>query len=332
MVPVAEADVESVPVRRRSHGIEKLAVQLAAFGAMAASYFVLWRLVAPPDPAGPLVFLADGAPGRLSLLAGVLAALAALCGALTAGARPAGALTALAVGAGGLALHSQSVRALLWDRGANLAGMYWALLLELAVLAGLMLAAAAVLAVVRRLVLWAQPVAAWRESRAKGAKPAGMLTEFISDGAGGKEEALKVGWCFLADAAIAVALILVLARSNDRGQVLFALFGGCGLAAMLAQWVAPARSNLPALAAPLVVGAGLYVLAAAGAVEDDAQAWMSVAPYAQALPIDWVTAALGGSMLGQWGMLRMREAKAMEQGEQGIERGRVAKDNRREAG
>lgn len=295
-------------------------MQIAALGGMAASYFVLWQMVAPPDPAGPLVFLADGAPGRLSVLAGVLCMLAAVCGVLTVGARPAGAMTALAVAGGGLTLHSQSIRALLWVRGEDIAGLYQTLVLELVVLAGLMLVAMVVLGVARGIASALLPRLAWqdpsqRAGGSSGGGRGGVIGTFFKTAAmpvSSKDEAVKLGLCFLADVAISTVLILLLARSMDRGQVLFALFAGCGGAAMLAQTVVPVKSNLAALAAPLVVGACLYVLAAVGAVETGPQAWMAVPAYAQALPIDWVTAALGGSMLGEWAILRMREAKAME--------------------
>jgi hypothetical protein len=93
---------------------------------------------------------------------------------------------------------------------------------------------------------------------------------------------------------------------------LFALFAGCFLGVFIGQKVVPTRMNLTAWTVPVALGVGLYLLAAISAVRTGQGAWIEVRLYAQALPIDWMTAGLGGAMLGHWEDLRMREARYIE--------------------
>ena len=45
---------------RQVHWFEKLQVQIATLAGVLAAYAVVWPLVAPGDPPGPLAFLASG--------------------------------------------------------------------------------------------------------------------------------------------------------------------------------------------------------------------------------------------------------------------------------
>jgi hypothetical protein len=112
---------------------------------------------------------------------------------------------------------------------------------------------------------------------------------------------------------LALSLVWLLARSSDRGQILFALLAGNFLATLVAYQVFPSRSRWAAWASALAAGVVFYVLAAVGAPRTGAGAWVFVANCSQALPIDWITAGLGGALLGFWGSSRLHEGKFLDQ-------------------
>jgi hypothetical protein len=122
--------------------------------------------------------------------------------------------------------------------------------------------------------------------------------------------------CGLLCLAVTIVLVLLLARSTDRGQVLFAVFGGCTLAALLAYQMFPTRFSVPALAVPVVVAVMFYTLAAIGSLRAGEGAWLEVEACYRALPLDWLTAGVGGGTLGYWISSRMHEASFLEQCEQ----------------
>jgi hypothetical protein len=131
----------------------------------------------------------------------------------------------------------------------------------------------------------------------------------------GRDNALRGVLGFMVSVIASAIVIFLLLRSPERGQILFALFAGCFLGVFIGQKVVPTSSNLTAWAVPVALGVGLYVLAALSVVRTGQEAWVEVQKYykyAQALPIDWMTAGLGGAMLGHWEDLRMREARYIE--------------------
>jgi hypothetical protein len=91
------------------------------------------------------------------------------------------------------------------------------------------------------------------------------------------------------------------------------VFAGCFLGVFVGQKFAPTQTNLAAWAVPVSLGLFLYILAAASSVHSGRGAWMDVEKYFRVLPIDWLTAGLGGGMLGHWEDLRMREARHIEE-------------------
>jgi hypothetical protein len=113
-----------------------------------------------------------------------------------------------------------------------------------------------------------------------------------------------------------VAAVLLIMQSGRRGQILFALLAGCFLGTWLGQMAVPTRSSIVSLAVPVALGVGFNVLAALSTVASGPGAWVNVDSYAQVLPVDWLSAGVGGSMLGHWVSLRMREAKFLESQEQ----------------
>jgi len=339
-------------IRRHAHWMEKLQVQLTAVAAGLAAYFLIWPIVSPTDPTGPVTFIATGSLKQAGLLAAAVCGLAALGCLTTVSARPAGTTAAVLIGLGGLSIHSGPMRELLWARQDDLAAMYWQMALEVLLLGAVLLVAAVVVALVRKATAGIAGKWSWSdlltdlsedqqraylqstrsEGGGRGAPPkslvgggfARLIVEHLALAASRRagrrmpdgDVLTRCGLCFLLCLAIAVSIVALLARSAARGQLLFALLAGCFLAALIAYQVFPTRLSLPAWAAPVVAAVGYYVLAAAGALHTGQGAWMAVEPCRQALPIDWMTAGVGGAILGYWVSSRMHESKFLEHQEQ----------------
>jgi hypothetical protein len=347
---------------RQVHWFEKLQVQIATIAAMLAAYAVIWPLVAPADPPGPLAFLASGEAAKAGTLAVAMGALAVGVCLLTFSARPEGTMAALLLGLGGLSLRSGPMRVLLWVREDDLGTMFWQMVLELMVLAALALAAALAVGVIHAVLRGLLGRWGWQDllevvsegdqreylrcltgATARGGEAEGRhggLTTSLTGGgfariilehlacggaaAGGTGKAAmrpgdaitRCGLCFLTALALALGLIWLLARSSDRGQILFALLAGNFLATLVAYQFFPSRLSWAAWASALVAGVGFYVLAAVGAPRTGAGAWMFVANCSLALPIDWITAGLGGALLGFWASSRMHEGKFLDECEE----------------
>jgi hypothetical protein len=336
---------------RRLHWLEKLQVQLTAAGVLVVAYFLVWRLIRPADPTGAVAFVATGALRDAGLLAAVVLVLTVVGGVTTLTARPEGAMTAVLLGLGGVSLHSGPMRTLLWVRQDDLGALYWQMAAETVLLGAILAAAAVVLHGLRRAVGGRLGRWAWRDllgdfderrqreyvrfvaagKNADGADAyddlplkivGGGFARIIVErwgaarrgrsGASGGDEVARRGMCFALLVAAGLALVWLLARSVDRGQVLFAVFGGCFLATMLAYMVFPMRFSLPAWAGPILVGVASYVLAATGSLESGQGAWMNVPACYQALPLDWLTGGVGGALLGYWVASRMHENKFLE--------------------
>ena len=350
---------------RQAHWLEKLQVQIATLAGVLAAYAVVWPLVAPGDPPGPLAFLASGEVAKAGTLAVAMGALAVGVCLLTFSARPEGTMAALLLGLGGLSLRSGSMRVLLWAREDDLGTMFWQMLLELMVLAALAVAAGLFVGVLHAILRG--PLGRWgwqdllevvpdsdqreylrcladdkdrgEEAGARrddlatsltGGGFARIIVDHLARNAPGASARAKgpgaakpgdtvtrCGLCFLTAVGLTLALVWLLARSGDRGQILFALLAGSFLATLVAYQLFPSRLNWAAWASPLAAGAAFYVLAAVGAPRTGCGAWMSVYNSSQALPIDWITAGLGGALLGFWGSSRLHEGKFLDQCDDG---------------
>ncbi len=335
--------------RRHSHWIEKLQLQLTAVAAGLAAYFLIWPIVSPMDPAGPVTFVATGLFKEAGLLTAAACGLAALCCLTTVSARPAGTMAAVLIGMGGVSLHSGEMRELLWARQFDLDVMYWQMALEVLIMAAIVAAAAALVALVRKATAAIAGKWSWtdlladlgedgqraylrdvrpadgnrRNAAGKGVTGGGfarIIVEHLALAASRRtgrrlpdgDVLTRCGLCFLLCLVIAVSIVALLAQSAARGQLLFALFAGCFLATLIGYQVFPTRLSLPAWATPIVVAIGYYVLAAVGALRTGQGAWMEVKAWCQALPIDWMTAGVGGAILGYWVSSRMHESKFFE--------------------
>ena len=325
---------------------------MTAVAAAVAAYLLLWPVVRPMDPEAPVLFFVNGSAGRVGLLAIGAFVLAAVCCLTTFSARSHGTVAAVLVGLGGVSLRSGPLREMLWLKDQDLPGMYWRMVLEVLLLAVVAVLAAGVVRVVRPLVARILPRWRWEDLLASltEAEQRDFLRAMTEDGKGGQarqtgligggfgslivedlalasdrkqgrrvpagEVTVRYALCFLACLLIGVGLVWLLARSTDRGKILFAVFGGCFLATLIAYQVFPTRWTPAAWAAPVAIAVAYYVLAAVAPPSSTPGAWMYVRPCYQALPIDWMTAGLGGSLAGYWVSQRVHEAKFLEWAEE----------------
>lgn len=333
---------------RRIHLLEKIQVQLATAGSLAVVYFALWPGVRPWDPEGPVTFLPAGNYVQLFTFIVACWSLAAACAIATIHARPEGALLAVLLGAGGISLHSPRMRGLLWWRMDDVSGVYWEMIVEVLILTVVLFAIAVIIVLIRRAIerirpgwVWKHPLARLPESQrelsgAGRSKRLKALESSVLDwmeagifrlhlgvkdrrrkeqSAGSKTFYRCLNFMMLA-LIVAIVLLMLLMRSADRGQILFALLGGSATAVMVAHQVFPAPYSIVAAAVPVLTAVLFYALAALTSIGGSAHAWIDVPLYARALPVDWLTAGTGGAVLGYWISARIHESRLMEQLEQ----------------
>lgn len=325
---------------RYVHFLEKLQVELAAILAVVGVYFLVAPALRGADPEFPVTFVAEGGYGRLAIFAGASWVAAAVCALLTVSARPEGAIVAALMGTAGASLYSPPIRALLWYRQDHLSGVFTGFRLEVLLLLVVLLGVMVVVALVRGAVgrvrpnwLWKSPIERLRDADADGKKPGegqaqppqrlGVLAETLHSlgilvrGYGAKASSRR---SLLANALsffglgllIGVVCLLLLLRSAQRGQILFALVTSFVVAVLVAHQVFPAAYSVLAWTMPIVAALILYTLAAASVVQDHPQPWMVLDAHYRALPIDWLTAGCGGAVLGYWISERLHEARHIE--------------------
>ncbi|MFP4215217.1 MAG: hypothetical protein ACLFVH_04760 [Phycisphaerae bacterium] len=322
---------------------ELLQVQIVTGLALAVTYFLLWPMLRPADPDGPLALLAEGnAPGILAILL-VMAVLAAITSAVTVHSRPVGSIVAALLGTGGLCMHSPPLKALLWAREGEFGGLFMGFIFELLALSVGVIVVCLVVGLVRQGIAGINPRWVWRDplmsdeaaaatssdsrkSHFAFTNPFAALLEMIGQRGSphyGKkrsalDEAKALAGCLFISAVLAVVLYMILVQSRERGQVLFALLASFTVAVLVAHQASPTSLAGPLLAMPVVLGVVIYLLgmfASAGPVEAH-NAWLRVPPYAHALPLDWITAGVGGAGLGFWISSRIHELRHMEKQEQ----------------
>jgi len=337
-------------MHRKTHGLEKIQVQLTTMLALGGVYFGLWAAVRSWDPQGPIVFFPTGGYTQLLIFAVVVWLLAVVCALLTVSARPAGTVLVLLFAAAGFSLKSPPIRSLLWLRDTAVRGLYGELMLEVAALAAVLLVAVLLARWVRKLVAAIRPTWAWRDPLANltdeqrrtvqkafaeeqkkasaGGEamrlflmglPAAVLYTFGPAGSGRSARKLsraetwsRTAVCLATAGAIALVLLLLFMRSADRGQILAALAASLGIGMLLAHQLFPAPVGLLACILPFAMALVLYALAGLSAVATGPLAWTEVPHYARALPIDWLTAGGGGALLGYWISARIHEIRILE--------------------
>jgi hypothetical protein len=330
----------------RHHWLEKLQVEFAGTAALAITFFIIGTLHGSWDPQWPATYVSTGSFGGLLNFALLVWILATACAILTISARPEGALFATLVGAAGVSLHSAPIRVLFWSKEASLAGMFIQLIVELVVLFVIVLGAVHIIHQIRALFTRLCPNWMWRgritaenviadptdaltakkklKEFADGASLLGRIfgrilgpegMPFVSPGQEAKSRKTALVCtisCLAATVLYSSILLMLLMRSSHRGQIIFALFASFLLATLIAHQQFATRFSLAAWAAPLVTGIVFYMLAMASSGNTGTNIWIEVQPFARALPIDWMTAGAGGSVLGYWISERIHELRHIE--------------------
>lgn len=352
MLAARRADVECEMSHRRIHLLEKLQVQLAAIAAVVAVYFLVAPCVGPADPGAPITFVPDGDLGRALVVMAVVWLVSAACAVVTVSARPEGAIVAALFGAAGISLYSPPIRALLWSRQDALRGVFAQLRLEVLLLSVVLVGVVVIVTLVRRGIarlrpgwLWQSPllVAAKAKKAKSGGSPGKPLKDLVVAAVGPSEVGMVLRvleWLGLVDRnaprrpksrreavtksayffglalLISLVLLLLLLRSPQRGQILFALLASFAIAVLIAHQLFPASVSIVAWLLPVAAAVILYTLAVHSSIPSNPQSWMGVPDYARALPIDWLTAGCGGAVLGYWISERLHEARHIESEEE----------------
>ncbi|MCE5324802.1 MAG: hypothetical protein LLG01_00150 [Planctomycetaceae bacterium] len=325
---------------KRLHLIEKLRVQVAAAAALLAVYFWAYHLVAGADPKAPTVFFGAGAGHLLQFIA-VIMTTAVLAGAASVGMRPSAGLLVTLVGAAGLSLHMPSVLPLLWNNESALGFLLVQMILDTLLLAVVVFGAALLTGWVRNKITalspswaWQDPLASLTEEQRRKVKARkvyymgdpisalvataahGVFSKYAEQGSreiGTSKDLRKQlvlgGYCLALAILTGFVLLLLLMRSYDRSQTMFAVAGSLFAATLLAYQVFPFRSAAVAMVTPVVLAVVMYALGAMKTVSGMHLSWETVAPYACAVPLDWVTAGAAGAVAGYWVSSRIHEAR-----------------------
>lgn len=331
---------------KRFHLLEKTQVLLAGGGLLAVIYFFgAGGAFRPADPLGPIVLIPEGRWASLLLAGAMLLGLSVLTAAATTHSRPEGGLLTALVAMGGLSLRSAPMDSLLWRWDADRGGLYGGLILEVLLLAAAVMLAEGLVMLLRTTLarrrpawVWSDPLDTLTESQRKilrasrtplrgdaervrsaGHMPHTLLgdlggwwwggragsKEFRADRRRQRGRAFRDGAaCLAMGAAGGIFLTTLLMQSDLRGQILFSLAAAFALAALAARHVFPTRSMYVAWLMPVVAAMVFYLLAALTRGE--------VRPPYLALPLDWITAGCGGSLLGFWVAGRMQESRVFE--------------------
>jgi hypothetical protein len=312
---------------QKVHLFEKIQVQLLTVALGLVVFFGLWPLIAPDDRHAPLTLLAGKSilPALLVLVAGAL--LSFLAGLATLHHRPVsgpmvGFLPLLA-----LSFRSEKINVLLYHQSQGPGSAFGALIGELIFL--LLVAGVCALAagIGRELLGRVKPPWRWKSpSSDPGADllvspPRRWLgvfappVEAMDKSAPGTArnrtqciEGLKAAGIAL---LVAQAVFLLLCRSDERGQLLFAVGVGFLAGSLAAQLLCPSHVVAPLLVLPIVSGAFYYAYAMV-VTPRGLHAWTSVPLPARVLPVDWLSAGVGGVLTGYWIACRIRETKVIE--------------------
>jgi hypothetical protein len=124
----------------------------------------------------------------------------------------------------------------------------------------------------------------------------------------------RTAMCLGASAVLSLIFLGLFLRSDQRGQVLFALAAGSCLGVLIAHQILPAPLGPLTLLLPVVLGLPGCVLGllSASASAEGPNAWMAVGLWSRALPVDWVCGTGGGAMFGLWLSGRIHAQRLIE--------------------
>ncbi|MFP4356756.1 MAG: hypothetical protein ACLFUJ_16725 [Phycisphaerae bacterium] len=324
---------------QKRHLFEKFQVQFGVGLLGLAVYVGLWPMVAPPDSMAPLSLLSVSGLGAALIVAACFCLLGFLAGALTIHLRPsAGPMTAL-LAMGALSLRSEKINVLLWRNGPGGGGTFLPLVGELIFLLGVVLLAFQAAAAGRALLARTRPGWLWKspldclsaDVESDSQSLSGWLPRVyalltgsplwqspprartVEDPDGRSKAGLwaQLGLALLTTLIASQLFQFILARSDQRGQILFAIGAGFFLAVLIGNLMFPTRMFAAFALLPILVGMGHY-LHATTAVVHTFGGWAQLPISARALPIDWATLGSGGALAGFWVSSRIREAKWFE--------------------
>lgn len=330
---------------------EKTQMLLATGGLLVCVYGCIAPFFQPVfDPLSPIALLPGASHSALFLAIALLLGLVALAGVLTTRVRPVGALAAGLIAMGGLSLRSPGARPLFVANAGPLQNVFVQMALLLGIFALFLMVAEWVLGTIRRLLArvakpwaWRNPLtdltpemhAALRETHVS------FRDVFLHDAELSWETALygkgllrcllallrrgdaedtrpdqptlqRVGGFLAVAMGAGVVVLFILSRSTQRGQLLFALVAAFFLSVRIAYHLFPIRAMFLAWLSPMVVGGGVYLLAAVGGFSAASDSLKHMPPIYHLLPIDWLTAGAGGALLGFWTGQRASDVTAFE--------------------
>jgi hypothetical protein len=332
--------------RKRLLEFEKLQVMLASAALLSLAYWPLAGMLSSrEDPMAPLAFICSSDMAGLAGTALLLFVLCALASLVTVHSRVEGAMAVGLVAMAGFSIRSGGAETLLASSGENLSRVYHLMAIETVFYAVLMFLACEIVFAVRRT---ASKMAPWMKRsglletltdgeidklRAGGielssrdtlseAKLGGFAdyllhrhfskSESESDDKSGTGS--PIGHLMFLGVGLVAGLVFasLLMRSAQRGQILFSLFIGYMLAAMLAYHFFPVSRPYVAWIMPLLTAMVLYVVASMGRRDTDSVSIAAMASLYKTLPLDWLAAGCSGSLLGAWVGRRMRDFRIME--------------------
>ena len=329
---------------QRRYWLEKLLVQVTALAVLMAVYFGFGTTFRSWDPAGPITFFATGAFAQAMTFAAMVWLLSIVCALVTVSGRSEGALLGMLIGTAGICLKSPQIRTLLWTHEAGIDAVLGSFALEILFLAGVLIVAVLLVATVRRLVasvrpnwVWTSPLAnltdvqrnrirnafspdnrslCLLEPPSTGTASRGILAALLpvppAASTARRELMIRSATCLVTTIAVALALLLVLAQSAQRGQILSSIAVSFCVGVLVAHQFFPTPLSILAWLAPFPAAAALYALGAASVTQTGPLAWTQLPFYARALPIDWFAAGAGGAVLGFWLSSRIHELKILE--------------------
>ena len=122
----------------------------------------------------------------------------------------------------------------------------------------------------------------------------------------------------LVQAAVMAVLVLLLARTDGKKQVLAAVAVASFAATLVAYAMSPVRPSVWYWAGPVIVGVAGYLAAYAGWGTVAAVAWKSgtggglLAPLGRPLPLDYAGLGTAGAIAGYWTSRQWQRAKELE--------------------
>ena len=136
-----------------------------------------------------------------------------------------------------------------------------------------------------------------------------------------KDQRYTVGegaFAMLTQAAVTSVLVLLLARTDEKKQVLAAVGFASFFATLLAYTFTPVRPSVWFWAGPILSGVVGYLFAYSAGGSADLVAWKTgagtgtFAPLARPLPLDYASLGTAGAILGYWTSRQWQRAKELE--------------------